>query len=275
MAKESGLTEAQVEAAVYGTGGRMETETLSARYPVELVAKGRAHYYKVTHAGREMLLPGVTGILAMIGGDKTQKLIGWAKKEALGSVERELRAFGADPVVMEPEVISGIIERAKKKPTEVLDAAADYGTRLHDYCDRIIKGLPVSPDDDLAHSALAFKDWFSAQHIEVLMGDTAVASLDHGYGGKFDAIGVKDGKLGIVDFKTSNGIREDYALQVAAYARAAQETYGANFDWGLIVRFSKTSQDYEIKWVKDMDRAFDGFYAAKTLKEIITGELYV
>lgn len=258
------------------TGERMMVDArLKPQYPVELVKKNRSHFYRVVADGKEVLLPGVTGILSMIGGDKTQKLIGWAKREALNSVSRELMAFGATPVLLEPAVIDGIIERAKKKPAEILDAAADYGTRMHTHCDNVIKGLPVSPEADLENSVLAFQDWFKSSGLEVVLGDTAVASLDHEYGGKFDAVAVIDGKFVIVDFKTSSGIREDYALQVAAYGRAFFETYGIVADEGLIVRFDKATPTFETKWVRNMKASLDGFLAAKKLKEVVTGCLYV
>jgi hypothetical protein len=250
---------------------------LEPKYAVTLEKVKRSHFYKVVGAGPERTYPGVTGILSMIGGEKTQKLIGWAKKEALGSVRRELLAFGADPVLMEPYTVEGIIERARKKPVDVLEAAADYGTRLHDHCDRVIKGLPVSPEDDLINSVLAFQDWFKSSGLRVILGDTAVASLDHGFGGKFDFLALdQDGRLVIGDFKTSSGIREDYALQVAAYGVATGETYGlGEMPRGLIVRFDKATPTFETRWVRDMEGCFDAFLAAKTLQEKIRGELYL
>lgn len=245
-------------------------------YRVELVKEGRKRFYQATaHDGSwQHNYPGVTGTLAIIGGEKTQKLIGWAKKESLASVKRELLRMGPNPVLLEPDTIDGIISRASKKPKDILEAAADYGTRLHDHCDRVIKGLPVSPEDDLEHSVLAFQDWFKASGLKIVLGDTAVASITHSYGGKFDAVAVKDGCYVIIDFKTSSGIREEAALQAAAYGKAFEETYGLPAPLGLIVRFDKTTPTFETKWVKNMDDSFNGFLAAKNLQQIVTGELF-
>ena len=247
---------------------------LKPNYDVSLIVKGRGHFYRVIKDGVETILPGVTGTLGIIGGDKTNKLIGWAKKETLNKVRRELMSLGASPVILEPATVEGIIERSKKESGKVLDAAADYGTRLHSYADSVIKGLEVTPEDDLIHSVLAFRDWFKASGIEVVLGDTAVASLEHGYGGKFDAIGYKDGQLGVIDFKTSNYMHAESCLQAAAYGVAAEATFSAQFKWGLIVRFDKTAPVYEAKYVQSMSRSFEGFLAAKSLKANLAQEHY-
>jgi len=202
------------------------------------------------------------------------KLIGWSKKHTLKRVQEELMKIGG-PVLMEPHIIEDIISKARKESGTILDAAADYGTRLHDHCDRVINGLPTEPEDDLKNSVLAFQDWFRESGLEMVMGDTAVASLKHGYGGKFDAVAVnKAGEYVLIDFKTSSGCREEYALQVAAYAEAFFETYWQTIRHAIIVRFDKETPTYEIKVVKDIPKAFEGFLAAQRLKSIVTGELY-
>lgn len=242
-------------------------EVFKAKYDVELIVKNRAHLYRVVSDGQEYIFPGCTGILSIIGGDKTNMLMNWAKKESLNSVRRELMAIGASPIIMEPHVVDGIISRAGKKPKEALDKAADIGTRLHDAVDCWIKGLPIKLDDDLQNPFLAFKDWVTSCGIAIIMGDTAVASIDYGFGGKFDAIGMREGKLGILDWKTSNGLYDSYALQLAAYSRAAEETYGKRFEWGMAVRFDKNAQFSEYKEVKDLGLAFNTFVYAKNLQE--------
>ena len=56
----------------------MEQATISPKYNVELVKKGRSHFYEVKEYG--LLLPGVTGVLGVIN---KPALVPWAKREAL------------------------------------------------------------------------------------------------------------------------------------------------------------------------------------------------
>lgn len=249
----------------------MET-MLKPKYQVDLVVERRSHFYRVNLPSGEILLPGVTGVLSIIS---KPALVPWAKKVALESVRKELMDIGPEPKIMEPDFIDSIIAGAKKRPDEEKDKAADYGTRLHEYADKVIKGtFPGDVDDDLKNSVLAFKDWLSSG-VEIVAGDTPVASVENGYGGKFDAVAKKNGEYGIIDIKTSNACYDEYALQVAAYAKAAEETYGVPFTWAAIVRFGKTSPDYEVKNVANIAKAFEAFIAAKRLRDTLADGLFL
>lgn len=79
---------------------------------------------------------------------------------------------------------------------------------------------------------LAFCKWIESADTEILENEVMVASAKHKYAGSLDAVGRKDGKLIVLDWKTSNSIKSTYALQVAAYAKAYEETSGNRIDEG-------------------------------------------
>jgi hypothetical protein len=61
-----------------------------------------------------------------------------------------------------------------------------------------------------------------------MKGDTEVFSRRHGYAGALDCLGRShaDGRLVVVDFKTSGGVYNGHGLQLAAYVNAVREMYG-------------------------------------------------
>jgi hypothetical protein len=69
-----------------------------------------------------------------------------------------------------------------------------------------------------------------------------------------------------MDWKTSNSMHLEYALQVSAYAKAYEEMTGQSVTEGWIVRFDKmTRKAPQIKVVSDLEDSFATFLAAKKL----------
>lgn len=96
------------------------------------------------------------------------------------------------------------------------------------------------------------------------------------FAGTLDAIGKMkiDGKdaLVVMDWKTSNKLYPEYALQIAAYAKAYEELFGQKIDEGLIVKFPKDGSRFEAKRVKDLNLAFDAFKSTLLLWNVLYGE---
>lgn len=248
----------------------VESQRFQPRYKVDLVVEGNAHRYDVFWEGGSARYPGVTGSLSIIN---KPALVPWAKKEALSSVETALvkRLEGCDTAIIElnKDWIREILGEARKRPDTLKDQAADLGSRAHAFIDRIIRNEePADVPPEIAAPVQAFHEWWKGSGIELVMGDTPVASREYGYGGSLDALGRKDGKFIVLDWKTSNAIYPEYALQVAAYAQALRETYEIECNEAIIVRFGKKRPvDFEKKELADLNLSFYAFLAAKTLKE--------
>ena len=248
-------------------------ETLKPLYHVELEVKGRAHFYNVIDgAGHVTQYPGVTGFLNVIN---KPALITWAKNEALTSVQNALinRIFTEEnrQVILTNEWIYDLIEEAKAKPEKIRDDAADLGTQAHAFIDLIINGKePEEVPEQIAKPVKAFRDWWNGSGIELVMGDTKVASTLYGYGGSLDALGKRNGEYIILDWKTGSGIYVEAALQVAAYSQAFMETYGMPCNEATVVRFSKKEPiTFEVKNVLDVRESFQTFLLAKDLSQAL------
>lgn len=251
--------------------------TLKPNYKVELIVKGKSHLYKVTQQdGKESVLPGVTGVLGIIA---KPALINWAKRESLNVVRAGLLHLlggkASKRIIVNADFVDKLIEEAKANPDKQKDDAANLGTKAHAYFDAVVTGKPLGKiDNDILKPVAGFAAWWQSSGIEILLGDTKVASLKYQYGGSLDALGydVKSMTIVLIDFKTSKNIFDEYALQVGAYANAFEETYGIPVKRAIITRFAKdgafnAGPGFEVAEIRDIDKSFEAFLAAKHLQE--------
>ncbi|MCI0785891.1 MAG: hypothetical protein J4O09_06205 [Chloroflexi bacterium] len=88
-----------------------------------------------------------------------------------------------------------------------------------------------------------------------------------------NAVAYRGGKLVALNWKTSNGLYPEYALQVAAYAKALGEMTGNPVTEAWAVRLEKASPEFEARRVVDLDTAFIAFRAALYLWRAMQGKL--
>lgn len=256
--------------------------------------------YRLTGAGgQEAWLPAVTSVLAMAD---RPALTPWAVRMCMDAARGELvqrlqAATSAKPfAVADVEAALGTAAKAADKHR---DAAGDFGTRVHNAIDAIIAGgeagaAAARPDGtvatdegDIAAAVAGFRRWWrSAEGARYQLspcGDTIVYSRRYGYAGAADCLGVdrESGRIVVFDFKTSNSIHSQYAMQLAAYLQAVSEmaadgeltlpgkarpTVDPRSEMeGLVLRIDKTTGATELKRVVDFEAAFDAFKACLLL----------
>ena len=241
-------------------------------YEVGFKEYRRAHLYTV---GPKTYIS-VTKVLEIIGGGKTRALTIWARREALKMAKAEILMFMDAGQQLNHVALDELMQRADRQPDKIKDAAADLGTRVHNAIDAFIMGKVPTMDLETQKGFDNFMSWLQGEELEFICGDINVASVSIGYGGRLDAIARrKNGRLVLLDWKTSNGLREEYPLQVAAYAQAFKETYGLAIDEAWVVRFGKDkADDFEPRQV-NLDFALPAFKNAFALNECMKKELWV
>jgi hypothetical protein len=145
------------------------------------------------------------------------------------------------------------------------------GTCVHSMCEAWVKGdepmlvLEKALDEETvndkatfraqaASAYSAFEFWCKGTQLEIVDCEVAVISETHRYGGTLDFIGKLNGKLVLGDFKTSNGVWPEYLCQLAAYAKAYEETTGNKIDGGYhLLRFSKENGDFGHHFYPSLD----------------------
>lgn len=191
--------------------------------PIRRVETARGHHYKDAAGSR---VPGVTTILS--DGLPKAALINWA---ANATADAAVNLW--DELADLPPAAR--LKRLQGARYEDKDKAANRGTEVHGFAERLIAGEAVQAPDEIAghvESCARFLDefQFKAEHVEF-----SIASYKHGYAGTGDFIGSvllpptakvpEDWRqfLGqririLGDWKTNrSGIYGETALQLAAY----------------------------------------------------------
>lgn len=230
----------------------------------EVVAKNYRNGHIYTVDGER--LPSVTKILQIIGAAKMNALMIWARREALKLAESELFKAIEDKRALTYENVSEMLKACDRQPDKIKEASADLGTRVHEAIDAYILGKEPVLDEESTIGFTNFLNWLNMHGLELVSGDIPVASKRLGYGGRLDALGLnKKGEIIVLDWKTSNALREEYPLQVAAYAHAFKEMYGLPIAGATVVRFDKTDPNvFEAKEI-DMTHALGAWLSAYAL----------
>ena len=90
-----------------------------------------------------------------------------------------------------------------------------------------------------------FHKWVESRDIEWLACEKKVYSRSWEYAGTIDALARINGKLCVIDFKTSAKIYKEYYLQVSAYCNAIGEMMGELPELGVIVRVDKEEEKFQ------------------------------
>lgn len=221
-------------------------------------------------------VPSVTSVLAMI--DKPA-LRTWVLRTSLQAVRTEFNAVQVDGTAhVSSDWVDSTLTKAERATDDVLKAAAAFGTSAHDHIDRLVRGEAVGVvPPEVAPVVEGFKRWHAQSGLDLNpAGDTVVYSTKYGYAGALDCVGTRrsDGRLVIIDFKTSNSIHTTYAMQLAAYVNAYKELFGLEAVDAVAVRFDKKTGAFEEKRVANMEAAFSAFKAALYLWKVSKVELF-
>lgn len=116
--------------------------------------------------------------------------------------------------------------------TTYVDATARIGTLAHEMIQEYLGGpewdrsaFTREEIDTAENAVLSFYEWErqTGHKMETVAIEMPVVSEKYRYGGTVDWLGYIDGKLWLVDIKTSKGLFPEHEYQVSAYDRALFE----------------------------------------------------
>lgn len=174
------------------------------------------------------------------------------------------------------------IERGEQEESPNLyrkrDEAATAGTIAHEMVETYVNGgkymkhLKKSNGKEINDQALnafqTFREWQENTKIEIISKwqEIQMMSREYRYGGTPDAIGRNaEGKLVLLDWKTSNSVYSDYLIQLAAYSRLWEEHHPDEpIEGGFyILRFSKDYPDFSAHYYGELATAWRMFRALR------------
>ena len=179
-------------------------------------------------------------------------------------------------IVSKPALYFWYGKHGTEKCKEILTTAATIGTGVHNILERLGNHLlgkdePVkyfaSPLQETSHAYLA--DWFKENNAKILSTEHRIYHTKYHFAGTCDGVVEIDGKLVMIDYKTSAYCYDTYALQLAAYKNAYEDMNpGQKIDRCLILRFEKDAEKnnkFEVFEVNDLDKQWTAFKHALQL----------
>lgn len=218
-----------------------------------------SHRFWRMEKGKKVSIPSVTSYISVI--DKSQPLIIWATKLT--------NAYLKDLLKNGTIITDALIDEATKQHQIKKQEAANTGTAIHELVSKWIKKEAHEiPEDDKIRSGFdAFLKFQTEHKAKWLESELIVYSKTFDYAGITDAIAEIDGKLVLVDFKSSNSLYPEHAFQAAAYQLAYEEMTGKIIDYRLIIRFGKEDGEFEVKKYEENDADMNGFISCLNLKK--------
>ena len=105
----------------------------------------------------------------------------------------------------------------------ITQKSAEEGTLLHETIEAILRKEPVVIPDSVKPAVSEFMDFYSQNELVAHKVEERVVSKKHHYAGTMDVLAELNGKLGVLDIKTSVAIYRDYSIQTSAYIEALKE----------------------------------------------------
>ena len=157
------------------------------------------------------------------------------------------------------------------------DAAADAGHIAHQWIDdtvhnRPLTKYPVVDVETLAkdESALdSFKSWVRSTKLTIVDTERPLVSELHRFGGTYDALGIIDGDLILLDWKSSNRVYTEHVAQLAAYRQLIREATRRQVTGARLLRVGKELGDFHDHSfpAAALDMGWERFLASKWLYE--------
>ena len=132
--------------------------------------------------------------------------------------------------------------------------AADEGTETHEAIEKFLNGEELVWIDEYGKAKynlivwqmiLRFADFWNTVKPRLIATEQHIFSDEYKYAGTIDLVVEIEGKIWLLDIKTSNSLHTSYDLQLAAYAQAWNE----NFDTPI--------ENTGIIWLKSSSRGAD------------------
>lgn len=148
----------------------------------------------------------------------------------------------------------------------IKNTAGDFGTRMHSVYERLLNGVTIDLLNEYKTTRekkhiFSFYEWYNKYKPTELKTEFTVASLKHKIAGTLDLRCKINGKVVIIDFKTSSGIYYSHHLQLAAYKELYEEMTGEKVDEVYVLRTgSKHNSNYEFKQINKPFAEFKNVY---------------
>ena len=164
-----------------------------------------------------------------------------------------------------------IAEKGWHESQEIKTEAGKRGTNVHEAIEHLLKGGELSQEFynlEEWHKISTFISWYKEYEPKIIETETTVVSKKYKFAGKFDCLAKIDGRMYVLDWKTSKSAYPHFALQVASYAFALGEMRKINIEGTACVLLGARNKDgFRFLEYPDWNDNFKKFLAVKTIFE--------
>lgn len=122
---------------------------------------------------------------------------------------------------------------------KTLENAANRGTAVHEAIEIFAKYGVIDLDNEFMGYMNGFREWWQANHPEVIGSELRTYHRLQLYAGTVDMVAVIDGKVTLIDFKTTARlIEKNCRVQLEAY-RQALDSHGIKIERKMILHLRK------------------------------------
>ena len=166
-------------------------------------------------------------------------------------------------IIAKGEAFDNWLRNKGKSSENLLTTAGDIGSSLHKHLETIGLGKEIDTKDisTLEEKWLAeFYIWQEENVDSFVETEGRVWHKVDKYAGTLDSlVKLKDGRIAVLDYKTTKYIYDTHELQVVAYVKAYEEMSGIKIDTAFILNFSQEDKKklLSVKEVKDIPAQYE------------------
>ena len=144
----------------------------------------------------------------------------------------------------------------EEEAARVSKEATDIGSSMHDMLEAYVRGVAYEqkgiPEEAIANKMFRAVRMMGLRKLQEVWGIEVALHYDDLYAGRTDLVGVYDGVLSIIDYKTAKYFRrdewvEDYKLQTAAYAIAHENMFpDYKLDQSVLLIGTRPNPEYRV-----------------------------
>lgn len=222
------------------------------------------HAYKWVE--KDLFIPGATSILGSL--DKPA-LIQWAANKAVEHVEANFKEG------ITPSEMKKVCEEAKSRHVRIKEEAGEIGSNVHELAQRLFLGQPILvPDDKPTQNGLrGLQAWIAENDVRPIDVERVAFSRSAFFAGTFDLLASVNGRLSLVDLKTSTYVYRDHKLQLGGYRYAWEEEFpGEHIEQLIILHLNKKTgkmTPHTYSNPDDMDLFTDAFLRVKSMQDLL------
>lgn len=172
------------------------------------------------------------------------------------------------------------LDLLKRAPYNTMNRAGARGTDIHAIAERVIAGIDPQSWEGQTYGKFAqyIADFLDDYEVEIIGSERTVANTIDNYAGSYDLLATINGKVTLIDWKTSKGVYGKFGVQLAAYANANIQIVGQRaepmptVEQLAIVHLTEVGYRY-VPVVSNIQDLYEVFRAAQAIANFtVTGE---